>query len=155
MANYDNRGGNSRFGGGKGRSKFSGNNFRKPSFAKKSWGDDRSDSRPANLHQATCAECSRMCEVPFRPTGERPVYCKECFENRGGNTGGESGGNKFPKKDFFARDSARPSLEKSGSSDVVVKQLETMNTKLDRLIRAVEAFSSNNTFEEKRESKEP
>lgn len=31
------------------------------------------------MYQAICADCRKNCEVPFRPTAERPVYCKECF----------------------------------------------------------------------------
>ena len=34
------------------------------------------------LHKAICAECKKECEVPFRPSGDRPVYCKECFSKR-------------------------------------------------------------------------
>ena len=32
-----------------------------------------------SMHQAVCADCHKNCEIPFKPTGERPVYCKECF----------------------------------------------------------------------------
>ena len=39
-------------------------------------------SRPREMHKATCAECKRECEVPFKPSGDRPVYCKECFSKR-------------------------------------------------------------------------
>lgn len=34
------------------------------------------------LHRAICADCHKDCEVPFKPSGERPVYCKECFKKR-------------------------------------------------------------------------
>ncbi len=34
------------------------------------------------LHKTVCADCQKDCEVPFKPTGERPVYCKECFSKR-------------------------------------------------------------------------
>ncbi len=29
-----------------------------------------------------CSQCGRETTVPFRPTQGRPVYCKECFEQR-------------------------------------------------------------------------
>ena len=29
--------------------------------------------------KAVCASCGKECEVPFRPRGDRPVYCSECF----------------------------------------------------------------------------
>ncbi|MBI5439712.1 MAG: hypothetical protein HY900_00700 [Deltaproteobacteria bacterium] len=31
------------------------------------------------MFSAVCAGCGREAQVPFRPTQERPVYCKECF----------------------------------------------------------------------------
>jgi CxxC-x17-CxxC domain-containing protein len=37
------------------------------------------------LFQAVCADCKKECEVPFKPTAERPVYCKECFTARKAN----------------------------------------------------------------------
>jgi len=40
------------------------------------------DFRERILHKAICADCKKECEVPFKPSGERPVYCKECFGKR-------------------------------------------------------------------------
>ncbi len=34
------------------------------------------------LHKAVCADCSKECEIPFKPAAGRPVYCKECFIKR-------------------------------------------------------------------------
>ena len=31
--------------------------------------------------KVTCAGCGKETEVPFVPTGDRPVYCRECFES--------------------------------------------------------------------------
>ena len=41
------------------------------------------------LYEAICADCHKVCEVPFRPSEDRPVYCKECFAKRkaGGGPG--------------------------------------------------------------------
>lgn len=38
--------------------------------------------RERTLHKAICADCKKECEVPFRPSGGRPVYCKDCFSKR-------------------------------------------------------------------------
>ncbi len=42
------------------------------------------------LYEAICADCGKVCEVPFRPVEGRSVYCKECFGRRksGGNSHG-------------------------------------------------------------------
>ncbi len=46
------------------------------------------------MHKATCDECGNRCEVPFKPTGDRPVLCSECFEvSKGG-----SGNRNFEKR---------------------------------------------------------
>jgi CxxC-x17-CxxC domain-containing protein len=31
------------------------------------------------MYAATCAACGAETEVPFRPSGNRPVYCRDCF----------------------------------------------------------------------------
>lgn len=31
------------------------------------------------MYTATCADCGREAQVPFRPSGVRPVYCSDCF----------------------------------------------------------------------------
>ena len=40
----------------------------------------RTTDRP--MYEATCAECGVKTRVPFQPTGERPVYCSDCFRSR-------------------------------------------------------------------------
>lgn len=37
---------------------------------------------PRELFPATCAECGKQTQVPFRPTEGRPVYCRECYQTR-------------------------------------------------------------------------
>ncbi len=31
------------------------------------------------MYDATCAACGVQTQVPFRPSGDRPVYCRDCF----------------------------------------------------------------------------
>ena len=41
---------------------------------------------PREMHNATCSECNKECQVPFDTRAGRPVYRKECFNARkGGN----------------------------------------------------------------------
>ena len=37
------------------------------------------DSGPRTMYKAICADCGKECEVPFKPTEGRPVYCRECY----------------------------------------------------------------------------
>ena len=37
-------------------------------------------ARPREMHDATCANCGVTTQVPFKPTGTRPVYCRNCFQ---------------------------------------------------------------------------
>ena len=32
------------------------------------------------MHEVTCADCGKKTEVPFKPDGDRPVYCRECYQ---------------------------------------------------------------------------
>ena len=36
---------------------------------------------PREMHKATCSDCGQECEVPFKPTEGKPVYCNNCFQN--------------------------------------------------------------------------
>ncbi len=42
---------------------------------------------PRQMHHAVCSKCNQDCEVPFRPTGSKPVFCSNCFEKKGGRGG--------------------------------------------------------------------
>lgn len=35
---------------------------------------------PREFHTAKCAGCGGDARVPFKPRGDRPVYCSTCFE---------------------------------------------------------------------------
>lgn len=34
------------------------------------------------MFSATCAACGKSCQVPFQPSGEKPVYCSDCFQGQ-------------------------------------------------------------------------
>lgn len=42
-------------------------------------GGGYADRGPREMHDAVCARCGKDTQVPFRPTGARPVYCSDCF----------------------------------------------------------------------------
>ena len=49
----------------------------KPSFRDS---DERNFRKPElEMHTAICDRCGKRCEVPFRPRGNKPVYCSDCF----------------------------------------------------------------------------
>ena len=31
------------------------------------------------MHPATCAECGKETTVPFKPSTDKPIYCRDCF----------------------------------------------------------------------------
>jgi CxxC-x17-CxxC domain-containing protein len=37
-------------------------------------------SRPREMHDVICGGCGVQTQVPFKPTGDRPVYCRDCFQ---------------------------------------------------------------------------
>ncbi|MCL4545438.1 MAG: zinc-ribbon domain containing protein [Chloroflexi bacterium] len=40
---------------------------------------------PREMHAVVCSACGRETEVPFQPTPGKPVYCRDCWEDRRGN----------------------------------------------------------------------
>jgi CxxC-x17-CxxC domain-containing protein len=90
--------------------------------------EDRSFRR--TMYQATCAECGKSCEVPFRPSGDKPVYCSDCFESKRGS------GERIQRKNF-GRQSFNKDRDYRNSNQETKRQLETIINKLDQLIYAI------------------
>jgi CxxC-x17-CxxC domain-containing protein len=122
MKNFNDRGGD------RGGFKPRGGGFGRPSFR----GGDSRDRGPVTMHQAICAECGQSCQVPFRPTGDKPVYCSNCFGKHGGD-------DRAPRRDF-----SRPSFERSrennsnNNNDGLKRQLDSISIKLDQLTRSID-----------------
>ena len=69
-SSYDSYGGGSSYGGGYGG------------------GGNRG---PREMFSATCSSCGKEAQVPFQPSGDKPVYCSDCFEQRRGASRGGGG----------------------------------------------------------------
>jgi CxxC-x17-CxxC domain-containing protein len=37
---------------------------------------------PREYFTAVCAECGQEAQLPFKPRGDRPVYCSDCFSKK-------------------------------------------------------------------------
>ncbi len=44
--------------------------------------------RDFEMTKVTCDSCNQECEVPFKPTSSKPVYCSDCFskQNKGSSS---------------------------------------------------------------------
>jgi CxxC-x17-CxxC domain-containing protein len=40
----------------------------------------RDFDKPQVMHKTVCSKCGQQCEVPFIPSGSRPVFCRVCFQ---------------------------------------------------------------------------
>jgi CxxC-x17-CxxC domain-containing protein len=34
------------------------------------------------MYPAVCASCGAATQVPFQPSGDKPVYCRDCYQPR-------------------------------------------------------------------------
>jgi CxxC-x17-CxxC domain-containing protein len=135
-----NRDRNSRPGGGfRGRPSFGG----KPRF-------DRNDRGPVEMHKAICDNCGKECEVPFRPTSGKPIYCSSCFENK-------RGGDDRRERSFDRPSFERPNFDRpqSPSSDNNLKQqIDALNSKVDKILNILEAAAMEDEQEFEEEENE-
>ena len=85
---------------------------------------DRRDSGPREMHKAVCDECGKNCEVPFRPSGDKPIFCSDCFEKKNGGREKRSdrrgGGSNFAKGD--------------NTNKQLLEQVTALNTKLAKIL---------------------
>ncbi|MFZ3054551.1 MAG: CxxC-x17-CxxC domain-containing protein [Minisyncoccales bacterium] len=143
--------------------------FKRMKPERREFSNDRDRERP-QMHEAVCSDCGKRCEVPFRPTGDKPVYCSQCFTSHGGASSSDRsdrrGGRERPRfqdKRMFDATCAtcgkrfelpfRPTGEKpvycnecfdrGGNAPTTVKsnvsneQFEMLNAKLDRIIKVL------------------
>jgi CxxC-x17-CxxC domain-containing protein len=47
-------------------------------------GNHRANRETRTMHNTVCASCGAQTKVPFVPRGDRPVYCRDCFNARNG-----------------------------------------------------------------------
>lgn len=62
------------------------------------------------MFDATCSNCGNPCKVPFQPSGDKPIFCSNCFE---------------------AKNEKR---SKNNTEQLYKQQFEALNTKLDRIL---------------------
>jgi len=67
-------------------------NRNRPSGGRDRGGRDRREDR--QMYRATCADCGKSCEVPFKPSGSKPVYCDDCFKRNNDSMGGRDRDNR-------------------------------------------------------------
>jgi CxxC-x17-CxxC domain-containing protein len=106
----------------------------------------RRDSGPREMHKAICDECGKECEVPFKPSGDKPIYCSSCFEKR------EAGGSRRPSR----RDSGRSGFgRRDDSNKQLLAQASSINAKLDRILKVLEGEVEKKPAPKKPVSKKP
>lgn len=122
-------------------SKFDGarKGFNKGGFGRPPFGSRASAGRDngfKQLYDAECNSCHKMCQVPFRPNGLKPIYCRDCF--RQDEERAPKG--RFEKREYgaprpFARET--PSAD-SRRLDDVTRRLDAMQATLEKIYAAIE-----------------
>ncbi len=85
--------------------------------------------RPATMYPAVCSNCGKACEVPFRPSGKQPVYCRDCYKARSDTD------TRRPEEKNFSQN--RPA-----STPDYKAQLDALTQKVDKIL---ELLSANET----------
>ncbi len=105
----DNRGGGRGFGGGR--------------------DSGRRNDGPREMFKTVCSSCGKECEVPFKPTNGKPVYCSECFDRISPRTDRPERSDR-PRRDEGPRREDRPQTPRVDYG----AQFEMLNSKMDKLI---------------------
>lgn len=124
------------FGGNKGSGGFRSGGGRPP-FRKAGFGGPRrDDSRPPQMFSATCANCGNATEVPFRPDGSRPIYCRDCFAKQDGR-GDAAPRRDAPRFERRDRDAAPRAAAPDKRIDELMREVASLGHKLDALVKMV------------------
>jgi CxxC-x17-CxxC domain-containing protein len=86
---------------------------------------------PKQMYSATCSTCGKPCEVPFKPLGDRPVFCKDCFRSQ--RDGAAISGPKFPLK------SVGGGADSAMGGGITKGSIDSLHTKLDKILAILTA----------------
>ena len=105
---------------------------------KKFW---RGDSGRRTMHKAICDKCKKECELPFKPTGDKPVFCSDCFRSKGNVRPPETRGSDFrrPSRPSFDNRQVSPSAQNTGE---LKEQIKMLNSKLDKILTVLNMIAS-------------
>ncbi|HUW21329.1 MAG TPA: CxxC-x17-CxxC domain-containing protein [Candidatus Bathyarchaeia archaeon] len=117
------------------------------------------------MYKVTCSRCGNECEVPFKPSSGKPVFCSKCFEDSGNSDarrprGKDSRSSNFDNKQMYdavcdncgnnCKVPFRPSGGKpvycsncfkdkndrgGKNADQYKEQFEALNAKLDKILK--------------------
>ena len=104
------------------------------------FGGDRGGDR--QMFKTTCSNCGKECEVPFKPTGSKPVYCNACFRTMGGSDSRRSEDRDSRKPNFDNRSDNRG---RNSEQPQYREQFEALNSKLDKILAMLSYASSTKT----------
>ena len=115
--------------------------FSKPSFGgdykKKPWdngGGKNFNNDDREMFQATCSGCGKSCQVPFRPSSGKPVFCDECFVKTRNGDGPTRSDSRPSYNDRGDRGTRPAPVQSTGNTDVLARQMQVISGKLDTLI---------------------
>lgn len=102
--------------------------------------EERGGAPATELFSATCSECRNKCEVPFRPSSDKPVYCSACFgmkksanESRGSERNNRSEYAK-PSRDERPQRQEAPKVRNDADMADLKRQISGLEQKLNRIL---------------------
>lgn len=103
----------------------------------------RDFGRPT-MHRTICSNCGKECEVPFRPTGSKPVFCSDCFRSQGGSDNRRSD----DRGSFRPRFDNRNDRPQQSEQPNYRNDFQALNTKLDKILQLLNPPVSSPVVEE-------
>jgi CxxC-x17-CxxC domain-containing protein len=85
---------------------------------------------PRELHDAVCGNCGNHCQVPFFPSGSRPVFCRDCFRKDEGES---------PRRFDDRRPAPRPFSAPESNDGAMDARLRKIEKKLDMILELLDA----------------
>jgi CxxC-x17-CxxC domain-containing protein len=149
---------NNKFGGGRGGS-FGGKSFGGGhSSGRSGFGHRDRDDKP-QMFKAVCDDCGAPCEVPFRPSGTRPVFCRPCFEKGGEGKGAPRNNDSYRdnRNDSYKdnrRDSFKAPSFNAPQKENSTAQYDILNAKLDKILKLLTPATATPDFKEKTDKSE-
>jgi CxxC-x17-CxxC domain-containing protein len=126
------RGGDGMFPRGGGAKRPGGSYSKRP---ERSVGGERGGRDEREMFTASCTSCGKSCEVPFRPSGDRPVLCRDCYVRKDGDAPrDERRPDARPVRREERAPAEYPTVRVDRGMEEVKQKLATLEAKLNRIL---------------------
>lgn len=94
--------------------------------------------RKTEMFSAVCDKCGKNCEVPFRPSNNKPIYCSDCFRSVDPRNDNRNFRESPRRENFSSNRSNEKAINYTSELSLLNDKLNSICIKLDKILNVLD-----------------